>query len=135
MLRNVCYREATQAYIHGNSALASELSKKGRKHQAQMKIALEKARDEIVITGILEPKSVKTVDFHGMHVKESLDALEELLNFCAVQQVTKLLRIITGRGKHSEGGKARIYPAVKSYLQDKGYNFNEPNPGVIVVVL
>jgi hypothetical protein len=47
----------------------------------------------------------------------------------------KLLSIVTGVGNHSVGGKPRIKPAVESLLNEEGYRFNKPEPGVIVVEL
>jgi hypothetical protein len=47
------------------------------------------------------------------------------------------LQVVTGVGKHSQGGMPRILPAVVRYLTDAGYRFREEpnNPGVICVLL
>lgn len=47
------------------------------------------------------------------------------------------LQVITGRGRHSAGGVARILPAVLRYLTEAGYQFSEEqnNPGVICIPL
>ncbi len=47
------------------------------------------------------------------------------------------VQVITGMGRHSQGGVARILPAVLRYLTEAGYNFSEEhnNPGVICIVL
>lgn len=72
------------------------------------------------------------MDFHGYFVQEALEVLEEILQ----QDVgVKFLKIITGAGKHSVDGKAKIKPAVREYLTKHGFRFNEPNNGVIVVSL
>ncbi len=36
-----------------------------------------------------------------------------------IENTPRLLSVVTGAGKHSIGGKARIKPAVKSYLKDE----------------
>jgi hypothetical protein len=59
-----------------------------------------------------------------------LDALV-LLFYAAIS----FLSIVTGRGLHSENGKAKILPAVQKYLRDRGYSFYQENPGCIVVDL
>lgn len=44
----------------------------------------------------------------------------------------KHLEVITGRGNHSRGGAA-LPTAVKTFLADNGYRFDEARPGVIMV--
>ena len=47
------------------------------------------------------------------------------------------LQVITGIGKHSAGGIARLLPAVKQYLSASNLTWNEEpgNPGQINVVI
>lgn len=66
---------------------------------------------------------MRSIDLHGMFVKQSLELVEEVLQqclktpgkFCCIRKLSnldlKLLTIITGAGNHSEGGRARIKPA------------------------
>ncbi|GAB2211699.1 hypothetical protein Drorol1_Dr00025032 [Drosera rotundifolia] len=49
-----------------------------------------------------------------------------------VRQSPILLEVITGRGNHSHGGAA-LPSAVRSFLAEKGYRFDETKPGVIMV--
>lgn len=48
-----------------------------------------------------------------------------------------VLQVVTGVGRHSVGGVARILPAVVRYLTEAGFNFSEEpnNPGLICVFL
>ena len=45
------------------------------------------------------------------------------------------LQVVTGQGKHSLQGKARILPAVIRYLSEAGwpYRMEPQNPGVLLV--
>ena len=45
------------------------------------------------------------------------------------------LQVVTGQGKHSLQGKARILPAVIRYLSEAGwpYRIEPQNPGVLLV--
>ena len=47
------------------------------------------------------------------------------------------MQVVTGVGRHSIGGRARILPAVVRYLTEAGYRFNElpHNAGVLDVVI
>ena len=46
-------------------------------------------------------------------------------------------QVITGRGRHSLGGQARVLPAVVRFLSDAGYQFDtDPdNVGVVNVMI
>lgn len=68
------------------------------------------------------------VDLHGLHVKESLDVLEELLiaykkAFEATGEGPRYLYVITGLGLHSQDNRARLRPAVIEYLRQHKYKF------------
>ena len=55
----------------------------------------------------------------------------------ALTQLKLPLQVITGIGKHSAGGIARLLPAVKQYLSVNNLTWNEEpgNPGQINVVI
>lgn len=77
------------------------------------------------------------IDFHGLFVKEAIEALEEKLSnttqskSCTLVKVIWLidlvtietLYVVTGKGSHSSGGVAKIKPAVIDYLDKKGYRY------------
>ncbi len=46
-------------------------------------------------------------------------------------------QVVTGVGRHSAGGVARILPAVVRYLTEAGFAFSEEphNPGALCVLL
>ena len=48
-----------------------------------------------------------------------------------------MVQVITGVGKHSMNGKARILPAVTRYLTEAGWKYHSmpDNPGVLNVVI
>jgi len=82
------------------------------------------------------------IDLHGLEVRSALELLEELLelhrtNFQAHDGAKnrRVLRIITGIGIHSPQGRAKLRPAVKRYLADRGYRVVEANPGMFQVIL
>ncbi len=74
------------------------------------------------------------LDLHGLHVEEAVEKLDEVLKERSQQAVSNTssnmpplihqpshLLIITGRGKNSRGGVARIKPAVATYLKNNNY--------------
>jgi len=131
-LKNEYFRAATNAYLHGDGALAKQLSERGKHFSHLLKESHKRACAETYVNNTYRIDNVLTVDFHGVFVKEALEILEQvLLQDCGV----KMLRLITGVGKHSEGGKAKIKPAIEEFLRQRGLHFTEPRPGVLTVTL
>jgi len=72
------------------------------------------------------------VDLHGLHVKEAMSVLVDLLQVSRDTGV-KLLSIITGLGHHSAGGVARIRPEVIKFVENSGLQYKEVTPGRFIV--
>lgn len=89
------------------------------------------------VNSSLLPRNI--LDLHGLHVEEALEHLGDVLETKTSECVRGLCRpqlsVITGRGNHSQGGVARIRPAVLDYLTKKHYRFTEPKPGLLLVSL
>jgi DNA-nicking Smr family endonuclease len=62
---------------------------------------------------------LKKIDLHGLFVKEAKQKMEEHLEACRIWKV-KNTWIITGRGKNSVGGVAKIRPEVEEWLKTHG---------------
>jgi len=79
------------------------------------------------------------LDLHGMYVEESIAALDKYLCLLSLLQHPGgvLLQVVTGMGKNSPGGRARVLPAVVEHLAEGGYLFDleEINPGMVRVLL
>jgi len=78
------------------------------------------------------------VDLHGLHVSEALDVVETVITLKQKERErtgpeAKVVTFITGVGKHSIGGKAKIRPALIEYLKDYGLKFTETRSGVFLV--
>lgn len=136
-LRNDYFSRASQAYSRGQRSLAHILSQKGRmmntaiKHsemQSSAKIldmVNSKYRNKV-------PSCSRTLNVHGLHVKEAIEAVESFLYYNKNQKGR--LTIITGWGKNSFPHEARLLPALKTYLEEHGKLFEEVRPGVIEVI-
>jgi len=57
-----------------------------------------------------------TIDLHGLYVKEAIEKTEEAIAN-AQRQGTDELRVIVGKGIHSQGHVAKIKPAVQGLMQ------------------
>lgn len=70
---------------------------------------------------------VPTLDLHRMTVREASQATDSFIrqSFGRHQRV----RIVTGRGLHSEGGMPKVKPTVQKYLLHNNYKYNEVHNG------
>ncbi|XP_037685559.1 NEDD4-binding protein 2 isoform X2 [Choloepus didactylus] len=123
--RTECYSKAKEAYRMGKKSVATFYAQQGSLHEQKMKEANHLAAVEIFekVNASLLPQNV--LDLHGLHVDEAIQHLMTVL-----QQKTEefkqsggkpYLSVITGRGNHSQGGIARIKPAVIKYLTSHNF--------------
>lgn len=134
-----CFSKAAEAYRRDMKAVATYYAQQGHIHGEKMKEANHRAAIKIfnqVNTSLL-PQNV--LDLHGLHVDEALHYLEEVL-FQKINEYQQkggksYLSVITGRGRHSQGGIARIKPVVIDYLKRQNFRFTELQPGVVKIKL
>lgn len=120
-LRNRYFDRAAAAFKRNDGATAKRLGALGREANERMKElhrraadAIFEARNPVHVTDV--------VDLHGLHVSEALERLPAAIE----RAPTGILRVLTGTGHHTKGtGRARLRPAVKKWLQDNRYFFEE----------
>ncbi|KAF6733452.1 NEDD4-binding protein 2 [Oryzias melastigma] len=133
------FAKAAEAYKQGRKEVASFYAQQGHLHGQRMREANHRAAVHIFekVNSSLLPRNI--LDLHGLHVNEALEHLAQILQEktaeCAQGLCQPQLSVITGRGNHSQGGVARIRPAVIDYLTNKHYRFTEPKPGLVLVSL
>ncbi|KAM4750989.1 NEDD4-binding protein 2 isoform 2-T2 [Anableps anableps] len=118
------FAKAAEAFRQGRKEVASFYAQQGHLHGQRMREANHRAAVQIFerVNSSLLPRNI--LDLHGLHVNEALEHLAQVL-----EEKT------AGRGNHSQGGVARIRPAVIDYLTNKHYRFTEPKPGLVLVSL
>ncbi|XP_072920905.1 NEDD4-binding protein 2 isoform X1 [Hemitrygon akajei] len=134
-----CFSKAAAAHGRNMRAVATYYAQQGHLHGEKMKEANHRAALKIFnqVNASLLPQNV--LDLHGLHVSEALQYLEEVLfqkiNECQQKGGKAYLSVITGRGRHSQGGVARIKPVVIDYLKRQNFRFTEPQQGVVKIKL
>lgn len=61
-----------------------------------------------------------TIDLHGLYVNEAIERTEAAISDCQ-RQGREELRVIVGKGIHSQGGHAKIKPAVENLMKKYVY--------------
>jgi DNA-nicking Smr family endonuclease len=149
-LRNQFFTMAVQAFSRGDGRTAKELANRGREAASISKVAHYHASRMIFDqTNTNSPSSssssssvptVRTIDLHGLHVSEAIALLERVIQEELQEQYKdenriRSLNIITGVGRNSAQGKAKIKPAVEKYLDQENFKYREPYPGMYQVKL
>lgn len=135
-LRQECFAKAQKAHCRGHKSVAVFYSQQGSLHTEKLKAANMRAAEMIVEQrNTLSGADPYSLDLHGLHVDE---AIHTLRNFIANKQSerradVRYISVVTGRGKHSLGGVAKIKPAVLNFLRDNKFRYSEPQPGLIKV--
>ncbi|XP_058048607.1 NEDD4-binding protein 2 isoform X5 [Ahaetulla prasina] len=137
--RQECLRKAGEAYRMGMKPVAAFYVQQGQLHEEKMKEANQDAAQQIFEKVNASKLPINLLDLHGLHVDEALGHLSRVL-----QEKTKeysltggipYLYVITGRGNHSQGGVARIKPAVTKYLTSHKFRFTEIKSGCFKILL
>ena len=133
-VRNVCYEQATNAYLSGNKALAKELSRQGRDAAAKMSQAHAQAAHNIYHSRGGGRDGV--IDLHGLHVAEALSLLRRELSRLRGSGCSHA-QILVGTGHHTVGSRtpSRLPVAVETFLQEHRWRFSERQAGLLEVSL
>ena len=132
-VRNVCYEQATTAFLSGNKALAKELSAKGKEAANAMQRAHEQASNQIYSERNRNNSS--TIDLHGLHVAEALQILKRELGAGGGRSRGEFISILVGTGHHTKGARtpSRLPSSVEQWLISEKIHFTEPVSGEFLV--
>ncbi|KAJ8591163.1 DUF1771-domain-containing protein [Rhizopogon salebrosus TDB-379] len=127
-----CFSQSQEAYVRGEKRLAKELSLSGEAHKENM-VRLHKEASAKIFQANNQRLKPNTVDLHGLRVTEAEFYFEKTVQ--EVQDRRQSLRVIVGKGNHSDGGMPKIKPAIQTLGESMGMTVNvDPgNDGCLVV--
>ncbi|KAI6161069.1 hypothetical protein EDD17DRAFT_717036 [Pisolithus thermaeus] len=130
-----CYRQGHEAYQQGQRALAKQLSEKGSGHKRKMERLNVEASAWIFRENNLVSKPGE-VDLHGLYVKEAVMYAEDAIEK-AQSRGDLEMRLLVGKGLHSDGQVAKIKPALEELMKRRSLpaDVDPDNTGLLIVRL
>ncbi|GAB1521477.1 asparagine-linked glycosylation protein [Rhizoctonia solani] len=124
-----------EAYQSGDGAKAKELSNEGKRHKAEME-RLNKEASDWIFEKVNLDSAPDELDLHGLYVKEAIERTEAAVE-AAQSRGDEQIRIIVGKGLHSQGHIAKLKPAIEELMVKYRLNahIDPENTGVLVVQL
>ncbi|QRV79472.1 hypothetical protein RhiJN_07487 [Ceratobasidium sp. AG-Ba] len=123
------------AYQRGNGAEAKQLSNEGKRHKAEME-RLNQEASNWIFQQVNMDSAPDEIDLHGLYVKEAISKTESAIQ-AAQGRGDVQIRIIVGKGLHSEGQVAKLKPAIEELIVKYQLNarIDPRNAGVLLVQL
>ncbi|UZJ52453.1 hypothetical protein CBS101457_001773 [Exobasidium rhododendri] len=130
-----CFDGSHKAYSSGDSGRAKQLSNEGHEHKRKMEQANQEAADWIYVANN-EDSGPNEVDLHGLYTEEAIRKTEQAIQEHQ-RKGTPEIRVIVGKGIHSQNHVAHIKPAIEKMMQDYNIaaNIDPKNAGVLIVHL
>lgn len=110
------FDESHKAYAQGDGGRAKQLSNQGHEHKQKMEQFNQQAADWIFHANN-EDSAPNEVDLHGLYTEEAIAKTEQAIREHQ-QKGTRELRVIVGKGIHSQNHVAHIKPAVEKLMRE-----------------
>ncbi|PVV01905.1 hypothetical protein BB560_003659 [Smittium megazygosporum] len=132
--RNLCYEKATDSFKKRknagmNSGISVFYSEQGRSFDLQLKIWRMREAYGLVELAKNRAQDPNFVDLHSLYLEESVHiARNELKNWYGtetegVPKPRSVLKIVTGLGSHSKGGKSILNQVIGRILSAEGWKY------------
>jgi len=130
-----CFQQSHEAYGRGDGALAKELSEKGKQYERTVE-SLNAEASAWIFRRNNQDRKPGEVDLHGLYVKEAISYTEKSIQE-ARQRGDAEIRLIVGKGLHSEGHVAKVKPAIEDLMKKRNIptQVDPHNEGVLIAQL
>ncbi|CAH6723705.1 smr domain-containing protein [[Candida] jaroonii] len=133
--RNHLSQESQKAYKNGDGQKAHDLSEQAKKITDEAEYYNRQAA-EYVFRENNADSAEDEIDLHGLFVKEAEYILQvRIVQFVKTHQ--SHLKVIVGKGLHSQGGIAKLKPAIDDMCDESRlkHHIDSKNTGVLVIDL
>ncbi|KAL7005262.1 hypothetical protein EMMF5_005235 [Cystobasidiomycetes sp. EMM_F5] len=113
-LMHQAFDGASRAHQAGDGARAKQLSTQGHTHQ-QRKDDLNRQAADFIFNANNRSQPPGSIDLHGLFVQEAIERTERAVQTAQSQGLSQL-RVITGKGIHSQNHVAKIKPAIEQLM-------------------
>lgn len=119
-----CKTDAKKAL---NSDTRNKLLQESLNYASLSKQLNQKAAEAIVAHNNKKSKKSRDdfLDLHGLYIKEAVCELKKRFDLLEAKDFDTDLRLVTGAGKHSRGGKSVLKPVCIEVVKKRGYEFSE----------
>ncbi|KAK0502598.1 hypothetical protein EDD18DRAFT_1141584 [Armillaria luteobubalina] len=130
-----CFSESHEAFDRGDHAAAKDLSNQGKNHKQKMEQLNKEASNWIYLANN-RGREPGEIDLHGLYVKEAIAYTDTALAKARLRGDSEI-RLIVGKGSHSEGGVAKVKLAVEELMRKSQLvaELDPSNFGVLIVKL
>ncbi|KAG1813740.1 hypothetical protein EV424DRAFT_1416256 [Suillus variegatus] len=129
------FKERNEAKARNDQQRIKELTQKGEAHRANMML-LDKEASAKIFQGTKSIKGTNEVDLHGLYVSEAKTYFDTSVQ-AAWDRGESSLRVIVGKGNHSDNNVPKIKPAIQAHGESLGLSIEvDPrNEGCLIVSL
>ncbi|KAI9463662.1 hypothetical protein BJY52DRAFT_1115514 [Lactarius psammicola] len=129
------YSQAESSQRMGDRWASQEYRQQGHAHKSAME-EFDKRAAKIIFREKNKNRRDGMIDLHGLYVAEAVGFTNELLQ-SAGSRGDEVVRLIVGKGLHSDAGGAKIRPALENLCTERGldHSLDPHNAGVLVVRL
>lgn len=133
--KNKLSQQSQEAFQKGDKQKAHELSEQLKKILDEAENYNRKAAEYVFLENNADSKEDE-IDLHGLYVKEAKWILQKRISE-SIRTNQPHLKVIVGKGLHSENGVAKLKPAIDEMCDESNlkHHMDPKNAGVLVIDL
>ena len=125
--------ESQQAFKSGDKARAKQLSEQSHRERDAFANLNRRAAEFVFVENNKDSMS-NEIDLHGLYVSEAEYVIKKRLIYGSTHGEQDV-RIIVGKGKHSQNGVAKLKPAAEELCNEAQFQWQvDPKPAGVIVV-
>ncbi|KAG8957945.1 hypothetical protein FRC03_009666 [Tulasnella sp. 419] len=129
-----CRTEAKEARQRWDRGLADHLYLEANAHKEKM-LQWNKEACDLIFKENNRGRKPGVIDLHGLHVHEAIERTKDAVE-AAVARQDPDIKLIVGKGNHSQDSVAKVKPGIEKWLSENGFTASlDRHGGMFIVVL